>query len=771
MEVQAGLFRNQETYAFLAPQESIRFTEYWMPVRDIGGITRATPEAVLHLARTPAAGGAVDLAVGLNVSRAVVGGTLVVKDAERVVRSAALALTPAEVRLETVSGLPAGGHYTVEARDGAGHVLLAHTEDQYDMLPASEIRLGPQEAHEAPPPDARGEGDILEAGADEELNGKRLVAWDTYAEGRKRFPDSLGLLKAAGRLAMDLGRPAEAAALLEEAQARQTTDAEVAYYLGLAHTALGEERKARSELEAAQQFRAWRAAALLKLAQADARAGEVEHALARLGEAERTSPDGVREGALEVALLRHAGRAADASQRLRAWRQLDPTSSWLRYEAVRLGAADPDLWPHLGADPDRVLDLAVEYMAAGLFADALDLVDRRYPVVGGLLTEPGAAAPHDHPEVVYYRGYCRERTGGSGRADYDAASRLSTRYVFPRRPESLVVFQRALAANPQDGTAHFLLGTLYLSSGRADDAVREWQEARRLDRTLPVLHRNLGRTLLQIQGEVEGALAVFTEGMASDPTNVDLYEGADQALSLLGRPTDERIAALSRYPDRAHMPPDLVEPLALALAERGRGDEAEALLAGRFFPREEAGTNVRQVFVEIRLLRALALAQAGRGADALAMVDGLAREVPGLSFTKDGLDVFVEAPRVQYAAGEVAALAGDTAAARRHWQRATEGRDAFFRALPYAYRAAQRLGGADEAAWRARLQSALAESEKVLQAGTGFPGVVASSQGLILQALGREEEARARFRRALMMPDQRLAHLVSRRALQGARPF
>ena len=175
--------------------------------------------------------------------------------------------------------------------------------------------------------------------------------------------------------------------------------------------------------------------------------------------------------------------------------------------------------------------------------------------------------------------------------------------------------------------------------------------------------------------------------------------------------------------------------------------------------------------MEIRLLRALALAQAGRGADALAMVDGLAREVPGLSFTKDGLDVFVEAPRVQYAAGEVAALAGDTAAARRHWQRATEGRDAFFRALPYAYRAAQRLGGADEAAWRARLQSALAESEKVLQAGTGFPGVVASSQGLILQALGREEEARARFRRALMMPDQRLAHLVSRRALQGARPF
>ena len=52
--MQAGLFRNQETYAFLEPQEVIRFREYWMPVRGTDGITRANPDAVLHLARTSA---------------------------------------------------------------------------------------------------------------------------------------------------------------------------------------------------------------------------------------------------------------------------------------------------------------------------------------------------------------------------------------------------------------------------------------------------------------------------------------------------------------------------------------------------------------------------------------------------------------------------------------------------------------------------------------------------------------------------------------------
>src|SRR5437762_8944610 len=84
VEVQAGLFRNQETYAFLGPQEAIHFKEYWMPVRAIGGITRANPEAVLHVERGGLAAGAgtdtgrVDLAVGLNLSRAVRGGALVI---------------------------------------------------------------------------------------------------------------------------------------------------------------------------------------------------------------------------------------------------------------------------------------------------------------------------------------------------------------------------------------------------------------------------------------------------------------------------------------------------------------------------------------------------------------------------------------------------------------------------------------------------------------------------------------------------------------------
>jgi len=68
VEVQAGLMRNQETYAFLEPRQSIHFTEYWMPVRAIGGIARANLGGVLHLHRE---GGS--LIAGFNANRPVAG--------------------------------------------------------------------------------------------------------------------------------------------------------------------------------------------------------------------------------------------------------------------------------------------------------------------------------------------------------------------------------------------------------------------------------------------------------------------------------------------------------------------------------------------------------------------------------------------------------------------------------------------------------------------------------------------------------------------------
>jgi hypothetical protein len=123
LEVQAGLFRNQETYAFLEPQERLRFRETYQPVRKIGGWSRANDEGVVHVRRDD--GGA--LQVGLNVTRAVRGGRVVVRDGARTVSEEPLRLEPSGVFERTHAGLAAVGPYTVEVRDEGDHPL-AHTE-------------------------------------------------------------------------------------------------------------------------------------------------------------------------------------------------------------------------------------------------------------------------------------------------------------------------------------------------------------------------------------------------------------------------------------------------------------------------------------------------------------------------------------------------------------------------------------------------------------------------------------------------------------------
>jgi tetratricopeptide (TPR) repeat protein len=764
VEIQAGLFRNQETYAFLEPQESIRFREYWIPVRDLGGFSRVTPDAVVNLSREEAGGRPV-VAVKAQVTRGVAGGRLRLKDGETVVAEEALALTPAQTLQRTFPALPPGTRYTVEISDASGRLLIAHTEGRYDVVPRAEVAVGPQRAHGFPPIEEQTADDFVERGRGEELEGKLLLALATYETGRRRFPQSFELARGAGRLLVGLARFDEAAPRLEEALARVTNDAETQYYLGCARAAAGDDAKARGLWEAASHFRGMRPASLLQLARLFARQGEGAAAVGAIQEAVAEDPEMTRGGALEIALLRREGRTGEARGRLARWRGQDPTSAILRNEAVRLGTPDPALWRHLAGDAQRVLEVAVDYMGLGAWDDALLVLEHPYPADAGVVPEPGALAPAQHPEIAYYRGYCRERLGRSGHADFQAASRLPATYVFPRRPQTIAVLRSAIADHPEDATAHALLGALMLSGGRVAAAIDEWEQALRIDPRIPVLHRNLGLALLH-DGRLDSAREVLTEGLGVDPLNVEVYLALDQVLGLLGRPAAERVTALEGYPDRMGMPAALVLKLALAFVEESRFEDAERLFPGRFFPREEFGTNPRQVYLEVRLQRALGLARQGRREEALQIASHLGDAGPDLPFTKEGMESFLAGARVEYLLGEVFALVGDDVRARRQWQAAAAGHDNYPQAdAAFVYAAGRRLGVATEEERRAPLEAALASWNNRLVSGTNFPGANAAGQGYFLLALGEKSAGRAKLREALLLPDTMMSHYLSRAAL------
>jgi tetratricopeptide (TPR) repeat protein len=641
VELQAGLFRNQETYAFLEPQETVRFAEYWLPVRAIGGITRATPDAVFHGERVDNGS---RLAAGLDVTRELPDARVRVRQDDRVPRRGRRALPRGDWR-HTIDGLRSPSPWTFELIDGSGRVLLAHTEGRYDVLPAAQVPVGPQPAHRYPAAAQRQAQDIIELGNDQELEGRRLAALATYRDGLARFADSVALDKAAGRLADALHWPealaADAASLpvrwLTAAHLRDTTDAETRYYLGLALAASGQPQEARRHFEAAQRFRGTRAASLLQLARLSARDGDFAAAAADLEGLVEREPDASLAGALLVTCLRLAGRSTDARAQLAHWLDVDPTSSQLRYEATTLDATKKDeaLWTHLAADANRVLDIFDQYAALGDWTDASALLDREYPSVDEPLRETGAASPSQHALVVYYRAFAREQRGAATADEYRRASSLPVTYVFPSRASSYAVLRAALRRNADDATARFLLGSLYFSAGLVDEAVAEWQRARALNPGIPTLHRNLGLALLLGKDDAEGARRVL-EGVEHDARNVEIYDGLDRVMSLQRAVAADRAAALRRYPAPAEMPPALVFKLALALAEQGDAGAAAALFRDRFFPREEGGTNVRTVLAQVRLRSALTASAQHRCPEALGIVDALTQETPGLAFTRGG---------------------------------------------------------------------------------------------------------------------------------------
>ena len=361
-------------------------------------------------------------------------------------------------------------------------------------------------------------------------------------------------------------------------------------------------------------------------------------------------------------------------------------------------------------------------------------------------------------------------SGQDARADYAAASRLPTAYVFPQRAESLPVLARAVAVNPDDATAHFLLGSLYLSGGLTGRALAEWDAALRLDPKRPVLHRNVGLTLLYSGGDLEKARAVLAQGLEADPANPQVYLALDQALELVGRPAAERAAALRRYPDPERLPSALVLKLALVLAEDGRFDEAESLVPRALLP----ARGVRDERPR-RLARGPARAGAGRPHARATR----ARRSRSQSRSPGRSKIFrsrrtASAPSSTSRASSTASASSTRSATRRRglaraWTKAAAAGDGFpFLGPVYAWRAARRLGPVDEAQWRDRLQSSLEAIDTRLVVGTNYPGLLAAARGLTLESLGRGAEARAEIDRALLLPDKRLAHRI---ALETEKPL
>src|SRR3954452_12591037 len=378
VEVQAGLFRNQETYAFLNPGQTIQFSEYWMPVRDTGGISRANKIGVISLQHQ----GPEESAI-FNVNERLPGARIQLLENGKILWSETTDLIPEKTWRHNVAITKADAKVTFELRDRDGTLLLRHTDGNYDWDQESGIVVGPQQIDHLPAAKNRTEDDWLKLGIDQELNGKVVLALETYKTAIANYPRSFALQVAGGRLAASLQRFAEAAKLLRAAHMRDTANAEIAYYLGIAEDGLERTREAQTAYEIAYRQPAFRARAGARIAELEAQRGDLHSAQKFLESGVESAPSDIRIREQLETIARAIGETARADEHARVGLTLDPTSDFLKEET---GA--PDLH-HLAADPYRVLRVAAEYMRLGLYKKALTVLTRAYPEIAPDESEPG----------------------------------------------------------------------------------------------------------------------------------------------------------------------------------------------------------------------------------------------------------------------------------------------------------------------------------------------------------------------------------------------
>jgi Tfp pilus assembly protein PilF len=750
-EVQGGLFRNQETYAYLQPRQHIRFTEYWMPVRDLGGISRANLAGVVHLERKNDS-----LQVSLNANQKIIGATLRVLDGSKVLLDEKEDLTPEKLWSKSVPISDASSKYTFELQAKDGSVVLRQTEGQYDWMDDSNIKLGAQPNYIIPPSNARTEDDWLQAGDNREMNGDKLAALDIYTQSLKKFPTSFELRKSTGRLLCSLKRFADAESVLAVAHARNTTDGEVSFYLAMSLEATGKESEALDAYQAALRSPEQRAAAALRIALLQSRHKNLEAARKSIAESLAAAPDDLRAQEIQVALTAAAGDTQAATKQAQALLQKFPNSAFLREEA-----GTPDL-QHLAGDPYRVTKIAGEYLRLGFYSKAIKVLSRAYPSVPADQHEPGVGLPQDNPIVGYLLAYVREKSGESGTSDYARASKLSTLYAFPSSNEDRAALDAALRSDPNDATAHYLLGTYFFSRAMTTDALREWNAARDLHAQFPALHASLGWALLHETRDTAKALSVFEEGIASDPKNAVNYSGASTALAILGKPAAQRVQVLERYPDLKSMPVPLVYELALNKAEEGDFAGATSLFHDRFFGREEGGLNVRQVWIEVKLEQIQSLAKSGQCKQALAEANAIGKPVDGLDFTQNGLEPILNSARSKYLLAEAYDFCGKKTEAQAQFEKVAASTE--LTNLIWASRAAKHLDGYDAAKWTDRLTQAITRADEQSQRGNSRASWMYVAGALHLE-LGQDEAGRSELREALLLPDSRMAHHFIRLAL------
>jgi len=610
LELMSGNFSdNQPDYSWIQPSETKVASQYWFPIRGIGGAKNASLNGAVNLEVGPSG----RAHWGFAVTQEFRGAKAILTCRDKSLAEETLDIAPDKPFVRDLT-LPADTKETdlrAALLDAGGKELISYRPVKNDPKAMPPVV--------APPPSPMDVKTVDELYHD----GLRLVqfhnvALDPYAyfqEALRRDPGNYDVNTTLGRLYCERGLYREARERLTAALDRAThdytrpKDGEAYYYLGVTLRGVNENREAADAFHRASWSAAWTAASFYQLAELDGQQAEWVPALADLDQSLALNSLNCRAWDLKAATLRNLGRTGEAKEAADRALAIDPLDLWALHELELLGGSE-------GAEIKRgdmvqsYLELAADYEEAGLAGDSEQVLKN--------LVAASPEANRVNPLVYYHLGYlAAQRHQMEGAASYyNLATQMPTDYVFPFRLEEVKVLEAAMQANPSDARAPYYLGNL-LYDRQPAAAVKLWERAAALDGSFALVYRNLAQAYQQTENNTAKAIAAMEKAVQLDRNDARFLYELDALYEAGNEVPQKRATSFAANSAVAAKRSDALMQEAKVDLLLGRYDHAVELLNTHRFHNWEGYGEIHDVYADALVLRGEGKSQAGKYQEAL----------------------------------------------------------------------------------------------------------------------------------------------------------
>ena len=581
IELMTGVYTdNQPDFTWLQPYEEKRFTQYFMPYRELGVVKNASSDLLMNIEPD-----------GCGTSVLKLFATSLQKDLRIVVKNNGVSLfeeiadlCPENVfeRTLDIAGID---NSEVIIYNVKGKIVLSWKPEP------SEIKEMPEVAKPAlDPSEIRTTEQLYLTGLHlEQYRHATYSPVDYYMEALRRDESDVRNNNAMGLWLIRKGRFAKAEPYLRRA-VKTLTEKNPNPYDGEAFYNLGLSLKYQNRLDEAYECfykscwnAAWQDSGYFSLSQISSAWENWDDALDEVEKSLVRNWHSLRARHLKTTILRHLGRTNEAERWIEDSLHIDKFNYGCLFERY-LMTGNKDILEELAQimrkDAHNYEELALDYASAGCYDEALNVVDWAISVLES-----------DTRMLHYYKAWflrCMGRTD-EARDVAQTAELLPVDMYFPNSLEAILALQCVVELLEHSPKANYLLGNIWYDKRQYDEAISAWEKSAAQDSSFPTVLRNLALAYFNKLGRTNDALDMMEKAFALNTDDARMLMELDQLYKRMNREHKFRLELLEKYLEVVSKRDDLYLEYITLLNQCGECEKALKCIESRRFHPWEGG--------------------------------------------------------------------------------------------------------------------------------------------------------------------------------------